>query len=101
MNDADDPRIDGYNARTIRELDAERARPPHDCAASIQINNDLAERLDYWQMGYIGLEARHAALVAAARDTVEIADYYARAFVPAPLLVKIAALRAALDGEPR
>jgi len=73
MNDADDPRIDGYNARTIRELEAERAR--------------------------------YAALVAAA-------ERYLRNH-PCPVVTAPhpgvcederrleAALRAALDGEPR
>jgi len=177
MTDADDPRIDGYNARTIREmdaerarhevrggytldgyygdpelrakhaamqtpddtrplsaaerafltetwmnewmirpaeacerrlrefvdaiLDAERARPPHDCAASIQINNDLAERLDYWQMGYIGLEARHAALVAAARAMCAEFAHYSDCYPVGPCTCGLDALRAALDGEPR
>jgi len=64
IRDADDPRIDGYNARTIRELDAERAR--------------------------------HTALVKAARDIVEQHGDWPEEALPS----EIAALRAALNGEP-
>jgi len=133
MNDADDPRIDGYNARTIREMDADdHTHPPAwfmGCPAcgqeQTQLEIERARRASMLtqqeaeDMARTAVEqerARHAALVAAARDMADREEALQRLCAalrvggrtPEHALDTLdrtaeapAAIRAVLDGEPR